>query len=239
MTLRFKSSKENYLEKLLQQLKTSSRKQNTAKFTSINRPLIHFNLLINSKRSTMGALVSYFWAPRVSPNLSAEFKDDPSLDQLDSKTQLTARQKRVIEETWNLVEKDIRGNGVDFFIAFFKVHPTYQSYFKSFAEVPMDKLKENRKLHAHAFSVMHAIASMVSNLDDIDCLAEILTKTGLSHGGRNIKIEHFENLALVFVDFLQEKLGSILTPFGRKAWAQALTVINSVIKPALEEANKS
>lgn len=183
----------------------------------------------------MGGLISYFWAPRAST--SAEFKDDPSLDQLDPKTQLTARQKRVIEETWKLVEQDIRANGVDFFIAFFKAHPTYQKYFKSFAEVPMDQLKENRKLHAHGFSVMYAISSMVNNLDDIDCLVEILTKTGHSHAGRHIKIQHFEDLAVVFVDFLGDKLGSILTPFGRKAWAQALGVINSVIGSALQEAS--
>jgi len=181
----------------------------------------------------MGGLLSYFY--RQPEVVSAETRDDPSLDQVDSKTGLSSREKRVIEENWALVEKDIRGNGVDFFLALFRAHPSYQSYFKSFADVPMDKLKENRKLHAHAFSVMYAISSMVNNLDDIECLLEVLTKTGRAHSPRNIKIEHFENLAVVFLNFMTEKLGSIFTPYARTAWAKAFKTINAVIQQGLEE----
>lgn len=177
--------------------------------------------------------MSYFYPAKSGPT-SAEFQNDPSLDVVDEKTGLTARQKRVIEETWTLVEKDIRNNGIDFFLAFFKRHPTYQSYFHSFADVPFDQLKNNKKLQAHGFSVMYAISSMVKNLDDIDCLAEILTKTGINHRSRTITIEHFENLAVVFVDFLSDKLGATLTEFGKTAWTKALGVINSVIGSALE-----
>lgn len=179
----------------------------------------------------MGGFLSYVFAVRTS----AEHINDPSLDAPDPKTNLTLRQKKVIQENWALVQKDIRGNGVDFFLTFFKHHPEYQKDFKSFATVPMDQLRDNKKLHAHAFSVMYAISSMVDNLEDIDCLLEILVKMGQSHGKRSITIKKFENLAVVFVDFLGEKLGSGFTPYARLAWQKAFDVINAVIKTGMEK----
>lgn len=64
--------------------------------------------------------------------------------------------------------------------------------FKSFADVPVDQLPNNKKLHAHAFSVMYAVSSMVENLNDIECLVEILVKTGQSHGNRSVTIQQFD-----------------------------------------------
>lgn len=179
----------------------------------------------------MGGLLSFLFAS----NTSAEHINDPSLDIPDPKTNLTPRQKKVIQENWALVQKDIRGNGVDFFIRFFEHYPDYQKAFKSFANVPRDQLRTNKKLHAHAFSVMYAVSSMVENLEDIDCLLVILVKTGQNHVKHSISMKQFEHLAVVFVDFLGEKLGSAFTPYARLAWQKAFEVINSVIKTGMEK----
>jgi len=180
----------------------------------------------------MGGLLSYVFAGRAS----AEHINDPKLDIPDPKTGLTPRQKLVLKENWALVAKDIKGNGIDLFITFFKHHPEYQKDFQAFANVPFNELKTNKKLQAHAFSVMYALTSMIDNLDDIDCLLEILVKTGKTHGQRNIPLKKFEDLAVVVDGFLGEKLGNVYTPFARCAWQKALEVINSVIKTGLDKA---
>lgn len=181
----------------------------------------------------MGAVLGRLW-----PQKSAEFAVDPSLDEADQNTGLTTRQKKVILENWRVVQQNIVQNGVDFFIEFFKAHPTYQKQFKSFADVPMEDLGSNQKVRAHASGVMYAISSLVDTMDDVGCLKELLLSTGRRHGARNTTMGEFENLPVVFVNFLQMKLGSSFTPFARKAWEDVFKVMNSIIKEGMNEKPK-
>jgi len=58
--------------------------------------------------------------------------------------------------------------------------------------VPLDQLKENKRLKAHAFTVMTAINGLVDNLDDPEVLTELLLKTGRNHAKRGTKAGDFQ-----------------------------------------------
>lgn len=79
------------------------------------------------------------------------------------------------------------------YYSFFGGYPEYQKKFRGFADVPLEKLAENKRLQAHAFTVLNAINGLVDNLDDPDVLNVLLHKTGQNHGGkRNLKRGDFE-----------------------------------------------
>lgn len=67
----------------------------------------------------------------------------------------------------------------------FKKHPDYQNFFP-FKGVPLDELRDDKKLKAHATSVMYSLTSIVDNLDDGELLVGLLTKVAKSHSRRNI-----------------------------------------------------
>ncbi|CAL1265506.1 unnamed protein product [Larinioides sclopetarius] len=173
----------------------------------------------------MGFFVSKIW-PLWSP---------AGYDVPDPATGLTPRQKNLVQSTWKIVRADTKNNGIAFFMRFFDAHPEYQKLFKGFANVPRSELPQNGKLLGHALSVMYAINSIVDNLNDTESLVQILEKIGVSHIPRKISGKHFQNLAVVLVNFLKEALGpSLMDSTTEEAWRKSLEVANSLIIKALE-----
>ncbi|GFT60083.1 hypothetical protein NPIL_313461 [Nephila pilipes] len=178
----------------------------------------------------MGFVVSKLWSLR-SP---ADY-DEP-----DPATGITPRQKDIVQNTWKIVRAETRKNGIQFFIKFFETFPEYQKLFKGFANVPMSELPQNGKLLGHALSVMYALNSIVDNLYDIESLLQVLEKIGVSHQPRNIDGSHFQNLAIVLINFLKEALGPrLMNPAAEEAWRKSLEVANSVIIKALEDTKET
>jgi hemoglobin-like flavoprotein len=151
-------------------------------------------------------------------------------DAVDPITGLTKREKDIIRDTWAVVRKDIKGNGGELFVRFFTENPSYQQLFKSFKDVPMSELKTNKKVLAHANSVMYAISSLVDNLEDPECLVEMLGKLGTSHNTRGIDMDKFHNLGITLVGLLQAQLGpKVMDTAAVEAWKKTYGVITSVI----------
>jgi hemoglobin-like flavoprotein len=146
---------------------------------------------------------------------------------------LTAEEETAIRDTWSLVSKDLKGNGVHFFIYFFKGYPEYQKLFRGFADVPLDQLAENKRLKAHAFTVMNAINGLVDNLDDPEVLTELLIKTGQNHQKRKVKPGDFQNLKQSLLEFFGVALGDAWTPVASGAWEKLLTVMMAKISEGL------
>lgn len=164
--------------------------------------------------------------------------EPPDYDVVDEKTGLTPRQKQIVKDTWDVVKLDIKVNGVDLFIMYFQKHPHYQKVFRAFSDVPISELKGNRRLLAHATSVMYAITSVVDNLNDPDCLVELLAKIGDSHIPRNLARHHFEDLGSVILEILEIKLGSrLMNDTAKDAWRKTLAVMNNLIVENLEKSS--
>ncbi|XP_054714517.1 globin-like [Uloborus diversus] len=174
----------------------------------------------------MGFVVSkahWFWTP-------ADY------DKPDSATGITPRQRDLVQSTWKIVRQDVKSNGIKLFLKFFDMFPDYQLLFKAFANTPRNELSKNVKLAAHATSVMYAISSLVDNLQDTECLVELLSKIGHSHRPRNLNKDHFLHLQETILIFLAEVLGaSVMTIPAKEAWKKTLDVANSCIIKALEE----
>ncbi|KAG8226556.1 hypothetical protein J437_LFUL000639, partial [Ladona fulva] len=135
----------------------------------------------------MGGILSLLYRSGDGP----EEMDGPMVDVPDEATGLTPRQKRAVAVTWDIVKKDLKGNGVELLHRFFTKHPQYQKNFKAFADVPLDELPNSKKFQAHANSVVYAVTSIVDNLDDPGCLVEMLRKLGQNHGQRHIPEQAF------------------------------------------------
>jgi len=158
----------------------------------------------------------------------------------DSTTGLTNGEKDIIRNTWAEVKKDIKGNGYDLFIRFFTENPTYQQHFKGFSDVPIAELRGNKKVLAHANSVLYAITSLVDNLDDPECLVEMLKKVSESHVARGIAIPMFINLGTTIVGLLIDKLGpNVMDTVAIEAWKKTYGVIVHVIKQNYEAGDEN
>ncbi|KAK7862852.1 hypothetical protein R5R35_008451 [Gryllus longicercus] len=145
-------------------------------------------------------------------------------DRTDPATGLTARQKKFVTDTWELVKKDIKGNGVELFIRFFERRPDAVPRFRSFVGVPLEELRHSKRLLAHTNSVMYALDSVVASLDDPECLHEMLLKMGENHGRRRVTEQEFLDLKVVLMDLLKDKLDIHLNEEGEEAWSKTIDV---------------
>ncbi|XP_023242224.1 globin-like [Centruroides sculpturatus] len=161
-------------------------------------------------------------------------KSDTSADSVDPATGLTKKEKDGIKYTWDIVRKDIPKNGVALFIMFFKTNPDHQKVFTSFADVPLSELPKNKKLMAHASSVLYSISSLVDSLDDVECLKEMVIKIAHNHLRRKVDDKHFSSLGESIISFMEEKLGSKFTSH-KEAWQKFYSVVVTIVKEVQEE----
>lgn len=162
---------------------------------------------------------------------------NPDLDVPDPATGLTPREKMAVRRIWDIVKADIKQNGIDLLVMLFESNPSHQRHFEAFKDVPLKDLPSNRKFQAHCTSVMYALTSVVDNLDDTECLVEMLTKLGQNHHRHGITRQEFIDLKTTVLKLLTKKLGSKFTCEDEAAWNKTLDVAYSVIFKGLEGQN--
>ena len=74
----------------------------------------------------------------------------------------------------------------------FTVKPEYQDFFPTFRGMSLEDVASSPKMRAHGSIFMNALASIVDNLDDIECAAEIMRKKVQSHWSRGMRTVHYE-----------------------------------------------
>jgi len=146
---------------------------------------------------------------------------------------LTAAEATTIVSTWRLVQADLKGNGVKFFIHFFTGFPEYQKIFRGFADIPLSELSTNKRLTAHAYTVFSTITALVENLDDPEVLTELLLNVGRSHHKRKLNKGDFENLRESLLEFLGKALEDKWTTDVEVAWKKTLTLVTDKIGEGL------
>ncbi|CAL4141546.1 unnamed protein product [Meganyctiphanes norvegica] len=177
----------------------------------------------------MGGVLTSVWRWWSGDQLALCPNLGPEADVPDPTTGLTPRDKASIVATWDLVRPNLKQHGINFFMKLFEEEPDLQQRFASFRDKDLSELRTNKRMAAHATTVMTAIQACVDNLDDVETLVELLKTTGVNHEKRGIPKEDFELLAPVLIDFLGENLGNAWTPQAKAAWTQAMKVINAVI----------
>lgn len=193
----------------------------------------------------MGSMLSmvYVWWTGPSKVGSETFAEDgdlgPDADVPDSNTGLTLRQRTAMVRTWDLVRPDMKQHGINFFIELFRREPELQTRFKGFTNKTEEELKTNRRFAAHGSTVLHAITTLVDNLDDTPTLLDLLKTTGANHHNRGIPRKDFDLLAPVLIIYLNKTLGSAWTPVAEEAWIKGMKVINSVILSSYDNPQQS
>ena len=123
------------------------------------------------------------------------------------------------------------------FLRFFTENPGYQAKFAGFKDVPINEIRGNKKVLAHALNVLYAISALVDNLDDPECLVEMLQKLGRNHYRHQITVPMFENLQSSLIGSMSQKLGSeVMNEAAQQAWKKAYGVIVAVVKQGLDAA---
>lgn len=101
-------------------------------------------------------------------------------------------------------------------------------------------MRGNKKVSAHATNVLYAISALIDNLDDPECLVNMLIKLGGNHFRHGIQFSMFENLGSSLIGSMSTKLGTdVMNDAAVEAWKKAYGVIISVIKQGLDEAAAS
>jgi len=174
----------------------------------------------------MGGVLSALWSWLFPP---AQLTLPPDADTPHPATGVTGRQRVAVQASWRLVAPDAKRHGIAIFIRLFKKHPETQLVFKSFKGQQPESLADNKRLAAHATTVMASVATLVDNLDDIDTLLELLNKVAENHKRRGLPIQYFEMVSNTIFDYLVETLGAALDRSGVEGWSNVFRAINSVI----------
>lgn len=83
---------------------------------------------------------------------------------------------------------------------------------------------------------MYTLTCLVDNLEDPECLVEMLTKLGWNHGQRGVKLLMFHRLGKVLFSVLKEKLGhDVMNKEALSAWNKAYGVITLVVRKGIVE----
>ncbi|XP_012269626.2 hemoglobin-2 [Athalia rosae] len=143
-------------------------------------------------------------------------------DVLDPATGLTGKQKRLVTETWGIMQKDSRRVARAIFMEFFNQHPEYQKQFAALKNIPYQDLPENKRFQAHGASVISAINEIVSSLYDPGLLEATLVALGEKHFKRGQTKEQFLHLKVVLMSVFREFVGSRWTTEVNDAWNTTL-----------------
>lgn len=73
----------------------------------------------------------------------------------------------------------------------FEAHPEYQKLFRVFESLSLQELEKSAKLSAHATNVMYSLTSVIDNLEDPECLTELLIKLGQNHDRHGVSEKEF------------------------------------------------
>ena len=99
-----------------------------------------------------------------------------------------AREMRLVQESWVLVEKDIDAHGVKFFMRIFEIAPGALQLFSFRGEANLSK---SPALQAHASTVMRTVGQAVAGLSDVKSLIPVLQSLGAAHSKYGVQPEHF------------------------------------------------
>lgn len=135
---------------------------------------------------------------------------------------------KALKESWAYLESDRKKHGVEIMIRLFTVHPQAKEHFHQFKDVPTEELWKSRSMRGHGTTLMYGIQSFMDQLDDPDCLEDLIRKMVVSHLGRNVTSSEFMLLGAPLLQILDEKLGDKSTATTKEAWKKLLVAIISV-----------
>ncbi|KAJ1474763.1 globin-like protein [Baffinella frigidus] len=144
------------------------------------------------------------------------------------------KSRRLVEESWGVVEQDLEATGVAFFLKIFEIAPAALQLFSFKDETP---LEESAGLKLHATLVMRTVGTAVAGLKDIQSLVPTLVELAQRHSGWDVLPEHFPVVGEALLWAVGNALEERWVTEVKSAWEAVWGTIVSVMEPALREAN--
>ncbi|KAJ2946150.1 hypothetical protein O0L34_g5082 [Tuta absoluta] len=159
------------------------------------------------QKIAMGSWLSHIW-----------WGGDP--DQEDPFSGLTKREIYAVQKSWAPVSQNSEANGTELLKRLFAAHPETKEFFKMVRRIPEEEYIQNPQFKAHVINLMTAITTAVNNLNQPAVVAAMMHKLGESHGKRQIKEQHFQDLKGVIVKMFIELLNMDSATLG--AWGKTV-----------------
>jgi len=150
-------------------------------------------------------------------------------NKLDEKLGLTEKQKRLVQNTWAIVQKDEVSVGVTLVLAFFKQYPESQKEFKSFKDISLDELSKNKRFQAHCANIVATLGKVIEQMYDPELMEATLINFTEKHKNRGQTQKHFENLKQLMLELFPSVFGKQYTPEVQEAWKKMMDLIYSKI----------
>jgi len=150
------------------------------------------------------------------------------MGQCESHT-LTDKDKALIRDSFAVMKKDMKGYGIRFFMEFFEQYPSYQELFPAFAYVPLSEVKDNAKFKAHAITVMYALSSVISALDDPEVQEAMITKIARQHITRKVVQDDYRKLAEV----IGKVVATVFNEETTAAWFKGYECLDEIARKAV------
>jgi hemoglobin-like flavoprotein len=132
---------------------------------------------------------------------------------------MTPESKKLVQESWTLVEPIADTAAALFYGRLFELDPSLRPMFRG-------DLKEQGK------KLMQMITVVVRGLDRLDQLVPAVEALGRRHAGYGVRDEHYGTVAAALLWTLGQGLGVAFTAPVKAAWTEAYTLLATVMQRA-------
>jgi len=135
---------------------------------------------------------------------------------------MTPRQVELIRDSWTAVEPIADVAATLFYDRLFEQDPAIRRMFRS---TDMAAQKKN---------LMQTLTVVVRSLDHLEQLVPAVQALGRRHGGYGVKPAHYDMVGAALLWTLGQGLGEAFTPEVSEAWAEAYSILATVMIEAAE-----
>src|SRR6266496_812139 len=134
---------------------------------------------------------------------------------------MTATQRRLVRESFELLREDDRPLMLLFYGKLFEMDPSTRGLFQN------DISLQGRKL-------MDMLAEVVNSLDDFQSLKPRLAELGRKHAGYGVHQKHYETLTSALLWAIAQALEGNFNSSTKEAWRLAISTICEAMKAGTE-----
>jgi hemoglobin-like flavoprotein len=134
---------------------------------------------------------------------------------------MTATQRRLVRESFELLRDDARPFMLLFYGKLFEMDPSARRLFHN------DISLQGRKL-------MDMLGEVVNSLDDFQSLKPRLAELGRKHTSYGVRAEHYAVLTSALLWAIAQELEGNFTSATKEAWRLAITTVCEAMKAGVE-----
>ncbi|XP_025105346.1 non-symbiotic hemoglobin 1-like isoform X1 [Pomacea canaliculata] len=151
----------------------------------------------------------------------------------ENRPDFTEEQKRIVVESWKIIQQDIAKVGVVMFVGLFETHPDVQDIFIPFKGKKLEDLWTSTDLKSHVLRVMGTVEKCLARIHEPAKMESILHELGVKHLLLNIRVEYLDLIGPQFIKAVRPAMGDLWTPEVESAWANLFRLITHIMKEAM------